>query len=103
MSVAYIIGRLMYWLVIDREVPGGWDRRFGVEEALPDDVGRWKVDDDSEDGRAAAQQGLRRETRLFHDARTGKLTRQARHRNPATNAIVRVESDVPVQRRRVRI
>ncbi|HEX7671029.1 MAG TPA: hypothetical protein VF395_15645 [Polyangiaceae bacterium] len=103
LAVAYIIGRLFYWLVIDREVPGGWERRFGSVEDLPADVGQWKVDDQSREGKMAAERGLKREVRVFHDVQTGKLTRQARCRNAATNAIASVEADVPLpsQRRRV--
>jgi hypothetical protein len=102
MAVLYVIGRLIYWLVIEREVPGGWERRFGVEE-LPADIGLWKVDDKSVEGQAASARGLRREVRVFQDARSGKLTRQARCRNPATNAVVSVEPDVPMSRKRRRI
>jgi hypothetical protein len=101
LAVAYVIGRLFYWLVIDREVPGGWERRFGVEE-LPEDIGRWKVDDESRDGKAAIARGLKREWRVFHDVQTGKLTRQTRCRNAATNAVASVEADVPLSRRRRR-
>ena len=103
LAVVYIIGRLVYWLVIDREVPGGWGRRFGVDEGLPPDVGQWKEDGESEEGRAAVHLGLRREVRLFQYLESGKLVQQARSRNPATNAVVRVERDIPVRRRRVKV
>lgn len=101
------IGGLVYTLVIHREVPGVMEQRFGVLEPLPSDVGRWKTDDDSDEGRAAAREGLRREVRLFYDPNRGfwaggKLLRQVRYRNPATNAVVRVEPSVPVPRRRLR-
>lgn len=99
---SYVVSRLIYWFVIDREVPGGWERRFGVEEDLPDDVGRWRVDDESEEGKAAATRGLKREVRVFHDVRTGRLTHQARCRNAATNEIASVEPDRPVRRARQR-
>jgi hypothetical protein len=102
LAAVYVASRLVYWLVIEREVPGGWERRFGVEE-LPVDVGQWKVDDQSREGKAAAERGLKREVRVFHDVQTGKLTRQARCRNAATNAIASVEADVPVPRQRRRI
>jgi hypothetical protein len=97
-----VIGGLLYVLVIQREVPGVMEQRFGKLEALPADVNQWKVDSDSEEGRAAAKQGLKREVRLFHDVQSGKVTRQARYRNQATNAITRSERDVPVPRRRIR-
>jgi len=97
-----VIGGLLYLLVVHREVPGAVEQRFGILEPLPPDVGTWKVDDESEEGNAAARQGLRREVRLFHDHRSGKLVRQARSRNPATNSVVRVDRDVPVRRRRLK-
>lgn len=106
--VLAFIGGLIYLLVVQREVPGLVDQRFGVLEALPPDVGKWKTDDESEDGKAAADRGLRREERLFHDPnaggilRSGKLVRQVRYRNRATNEIVKVEPDEPVPRRRIR-
>ena len=102
-----VIGGLLYLLVIHREVPGAVEQRLGVLEPLPPDLGKWKIDDASEEGKAAAQQGLRRETRFFHDPdgglfRSGKLVRQVRYRNPATNAIARVDPDAPVRRRRLK-
>ncbi|HVU05654.1 MAG TPA: hypothetical protein VHE30_28090 [Polyangiaceae bacterium] len=103
-----VIGGLFYLLVIYREVPGAVEQRLGVLEALPEDINKWKVDTESEAGKDAQQKGLKRETRLFHDPSGGgflgggKLVRQARYRNQATNAIVRVEPDEPVTRKRVR-
>jgi hypothetical protein len=102
-----VIGGLLYLLVVHREVPGAVEQRFGILEPLPPDVGLWKVDDESEEGRAAARQGLKREVRLFHDAHAGlfagsRLVRQVRYRNPATNSIVRVDPDMKVPRRRVK-
>jgi len=102
------IGGLVYLLVVHREVPGAMEQRLGVLEALPADVGKWRDDEDSEEGKAAAARGLKRETRLFHDPNAGgflgggKLLRQVRYRNRATNEIVKVEPDEPVKRKRVR-
>ncbi len=97
-----IIGGLLYILVIHREVPGAVEQRFGVLESLPEDVGKWKEDTESDEGKAAAQRGLRREVRTFHDVRANKLVRQARIRNRATGEITHVEPDEPVRRKRVR-
>jgi hypothetical protein len=102
------IGAAFYVLVIYREVPGAVDQRLGVLEALPEDINRWKVDDDSEEGKAAAQKGQKREERLFHDPNGGgflgggKLVRQVRYRNRATNEVVRVDPDQLVTRKRIR-
>ncbi len=100
--VIAIIGGLVYVLVIYREVPGAVEQRFGVLEALPEDIGQWKVDEDTEEGKAAVSQGLKRETRLFHDVRANKLLRQTRYRNRATNEVLRVDPDETVKRKRVR-
>ena len=81
--VIAIVGGLLYMLVIQREVPGVVEQRFGVLEALPPDVGKWKVDADSEEARMALRQGLRREVRVFYDVQKGTLTRQTRYRNQA--------------------
>src|SRR6185436_9238254 len=89
--VLAFIGGLIYLLVVQREVPGIVEQRFGVLEALPSDIGKWRSDDESEEGKAAASRGLRREERLFHDPNAGgffgggKLVRQVRYRNRATN------------------
>jgi hypothetical protein len=88
--------------VIHREVPGAVEQRFGVLEALPEDIGKWKADTESDEGKAAAARGLRRESRLFHDAQANRLLRQVRYRNQATNEIARVDPDEVVKRKRIR-
>jgi hypothetical protein len=97
-----IIGALIYLLVIYREVPGALEQRLGVLEALPEDLGKWKVDDDSDEGKAAAQKGLKREARIFHDMQANRLVRQVRYRNRATNEVVQIEPDEPIKRKRIR-
>lgn len=103
------VGGLIYAFLVQGAVPGLVEQRFGVLEALPEDVGKWKSDDESDAGKAAAARGLRREERLFHDPNArgfsggGKLVRQVRYRNRATNEIVKVEPDEPVKRKRVRV
>lgn len=100
-AIAFI-GGLFYILVVYREVPGAMEQRFGVLEALPEDLGKWKVDTESEEGKAAAARGLRRESRLFHDVQANKLLKQVRYRNQATNEIARVDPDEVVKRKRIR-
>jgi hypothetical protein len=102
-----VIGALFYVLVIYREVPGALEQRLGVLEALPEDVGKWKVDETSDAGKEAISKGLRREVRIWHDPNAGfmgggKLTRQVRYKNAATQEIVRVEPDEVLERKRVR-
>ena len=96
------IGGLMYVLVLYRNIPGAMEQRFGVLEDLPEDVGQWKVDTESEEGKAAATRGLKRETRYFYDQQKDRLLKQARYRNQATNEIARVEPDEVVKRKRIR-
>ena len=96
------IGGLIYVLVIYRAVPGAMEARIGVLEPLPEDVGKWKVDEESAEGKAAMQQGLKREVRLFHDMQADKVLRQVRYRNRATNEIARVDPDDLVKRKRIR-
>lgn len=101
------IGGLVYVFLVQRAVPGIVEQRFGTLEALPLDIGKWKADTKSEQGQAAARQGLQCEVRLFYHSAggllgNGTLVRQTRYRNPATNAITRVDPDVPVQRRRIK-
>jgi hypothetical protein len=96
------IGGLIYVLLIYGSVPGAKEQRLGVLEPLPDDVGKWKIDEDSDEGKDALQKGLKREARMFHDVQTDKLVRQVRYRNRATNEIVRIDPDEPVRRKRIR-
>ena len=100
-AIAFI-GGLFYVLVIYREVPGAMEQRLGVLEALPEDLGKWKVDEDSEEGKAAMQQGQKREERLFFDMQSEQALRQVRFRNRATNEVTRTVPDEVVKRKRIR-
>lgn len=100
--VIALIGGLMYLLLVQREVPGLVEQRFGVLEALPENINQWMVDEESAEGQEAASKGLKREVRMFHDAQSGKVLRQVRYRNRATNQVVRVEPDEVVKRKRIR-
>jgi hypothetical protein len=102
LAIVAAVGGMVYVLVIQSAVPGVAEQRFGVLEDLPLDVGKWSIDDESEEGSAAARRGLKREVRLFYDVQRGRLVRQARYRNRATNAVTSVDPDVPVPRRRIR-
>jgi hypothetical protein len=69
---------------------------FGRYEPPPADLGTWR--------QVGAEQGLLREERcLLPDGRhgAGYLLLQVRWREPATNAIVRVEPEQRLRRRRV--
>jgi hypothetical protein len=92
----------IYLLFIMNLVPGAKEERIGVLEALPADVGKWKVDGDSAEGRLAASEGLVREVRYFHYEASGRLVRQVRYRSAEKGDIVRTDPEEAVKRRRVR-
>jgi hypothetical protein len=101
-----IVGVGVYLVFILSEVPGAADERLG-RLVLPEGVGQWKVDEESEDATRAKADGLQREVRLLWDPdagflRRGKLVRQVRYRRIETRAIERVEADEVVKLRRVR-
>jgi len=96
------IGVSVYLAFIFQNVPGVKEERIGRLEPLPVDIGTWKEDVDSEPGRAAAAEGLKREVRLFHDEGRARLYQQARYRPLEGGAIVRVDPDRPVKRRRIK-
>ena len=100
-------GIAIYLLFILREVPGAAEERLGALEALPPDVGQWKKDPDSPEGKAALDRGELREIRSFYASSAGsfgggKLLRQVRYRSAETNEIVRTEPDQQVKRKRIR-
>jgi hypothetical protein len=101
-----VVGVGVYLVFILREVPGAAEERLG-RLVLPDDVGTWKLDQDSDAAVSAMSEGLEREVRLLWDPdagflRRGKLVRQVRYRRQETRAIERVEPDQVVKLRRVR-
>lgn len=103
-----LVGVAMYLVLMFREVPGAAEERFGKLEALPDDVGKWKVDEESDAAKSAREQGLVREERLWFEENggvfgRGRLLRQVRYRNAETRRIERVEPDQRVKRRRQRV
>jgi len=100
-----LLGVAAYLLVVFREVPGAVEERLGKLDALPQDLGRWRNDDDSEQGRAAKQNGEQREVRLWHQHSGGwfssdRLYEQVRYRSLSSNEIVRSEPDRVLKRRR---
>ncbi len=97
---------VIYAVVVMLEVPGMADERLGTLEALPDDVGEWSVDTDSEPAQAAAAQGLVRETRLWINPNDlfgrKKIYRQVRYLDRETLDLVRTEKDLRIRRKRVK-
>ena len=101
-----VAGGIIY-LFIAGLFPGLKEERFGVLEPLPENLGKWQVDVESDAGRSAAAAGQKREVRLLFEAGgligSGKLTRQARLRDAVTNEILAVLPDEEVKRKRVRV
>jgi len=100
-------GIAFYLVLIMREVPGAAEERFGRLEALPRDLGKWRVDEQSSETAAAKARGLRREERFVLVEKSGffvgsRLLHQVRYRSLETNEIVRIEPDQVVKRKRIR-
>lgn len=99
------IGGIVYFFAAGL-FPGLKEERFGVLEPLPQNLGKWESDEDSELGRAAKTAGRKREVRLLFEAGglfgAGRLIRQARLRDAGSNEIVDILPDEVVPRRRVR-
>ncbi len=97
----------VYLLVVFREVPGAVTERWGELEGLPDDLGEWATDDESEAAVDAAQRGLKREVRTWREPGTGflgkdRLLLQVRYRSLATGEIDSAEPDRVLKRRRIK-
>jgi hypothetical protein len=102
------LGVGVYLLFIFKLVPGAAEERLGVLEPLPEDIGQWHADEASESGKAALGRNRKREERLFFEEgkgllAQGRLVRQVRYRNLASNAIEEVEPDQPLKRKRIRV
>jgi hypothetical protein len=98
---------LVYFFFAMSSVPGAREERFGKLEALPEDVGKWRVDADSRSGREAQSKGTIREVRYFYHepqgfAGSGRLVLQVRYRDASTKKIALIEPERTVERRRVR-
>jgi hypothetical protein len=95
----------VYLLVVFREVPGAVTERWGELEGLPDDLGEWLRDLDSEAAVEAQQRGLEREVRTWREPGAGwfgrdRLVLQVRYRNAESGEIDSVEPDRVIARRR---
>jgi hypothetical protein len=100
--VVAAIGVGIYLMFVFQNVPGMKEERLGTLEPLPEDVGSWRTDSETEVARAASKEGLIREVRLFYDEGRERLVEQVRYRRASDSEIVRVEPDRRVKRRRVK-
>jgi hypothetical protein len=106
--IVAVLGVAVYLVFIFKLVPGAAEERLGVLEPLPDDIGKWHLDETSEPGKAALLRHQKREERLFFEEgkgvfAQGRLLRQVRYRNLASNEIESVEPDHTVKRKRIRV
>jgi hypothetical protein len=101
MVVVALIGVVVYLFFVMNAVPGAKAERFGTLEPLPDDVGKWSIDETSEAGLAAKEEGLQREARHFYHEDQERLALQVRYRDRLTKKITRIEPEVTVPRRRI--
>jgi hypothetical protein len=97
----------VYLLVVFREVPGAMTERWGELEGLPEDLGEWTLDADSEAALEARQRGLEREVRTWREPGAGwfgrdRLVLQVRYRNVGSGEIESSEPDRVLQRRRLK-
>lgn len=95
----------VYLLVVFREVPGAVTERWGELEGLPEDLGQWVVDLDSEAANEARERGQVREVRTWREPGTGwfgrdRLVLQIRYRNADSGEIEDAEPDRVIRRRR---
>ncbi len=99
------LGFLAYLGIMFNAVPGTLDERFGTLEKLPDNLGTWTYDTESEEGAALAAAGKRLEIRHLLEssgllARKQYLIKQVRVRDLATNEIIEVRPEQRMVRRR---
>jgi hypothetical protein len=106
LGVAAAGGAIYLLLIAFGLFPGLKEERIGVLEPLPPHLGQWSVDADSAEGRQAASAGQKREVRfLFEEGGllgAGKLMRQTRLRDAATNEVLEVLPDEIIKRQRIR-
>ncbi|HVJ22221.1 MAG TPA: hypothetical protein VM686_42740, partial [Polyangiaceae bacterium] len=90
----------VYLLFILNLVPGAKEQRLGVLEDLPADLGHWKAEEETADGR------IREVRHILHEGSglfsPGKLIHQVRYRDKASGEIVRVEPEEVVKRKRIK-
>lgn len=107
LTIVALASIAIYLLFILETVPGAKEERLGAPEPLPEDVGKWRVDSTSSEGKAAIERGLQREERLFVEEGQGlfahdRVVHQVRYRNALNGEIEAVEPEHTVRRRRIR-
>ncbi|HET9959398.1 MAG TPA: hypothetical protein VFQ61_33135 [Polyangiaceae bacterium] len=100
--VLAVLSAGVYLVVFFQSVPGAAEERLGLLEPLPEDLGVWKPDASTEEGKSAERAGLRREQRHYFDEAKGKLFLQVRYRSLENDEIVRADPDRVIKRRRIR-
>lgn len=107
LALTGVLAVAVYILVIYRAVPGAAEERLGDLAPLPEDLGKWKADVDSEAGKTAHANHEIRELRTWLQPSSGLfspggLVEQARYRDAQTGDILRSDPDRRLKRRRVK-
>jgi hypothetical protein len=98
LGVAAAGGAIYLLLIAFGLFPGLKEERFGVLEPLPPNLGQWQSDGER-DGQKREVRFLFEEGGLFS---AGRLLRQTRLRDAATNQISSVLPDEVIKRQRIR-
>lgn len=103
--IAAGLGTAIYLMVMYSSIPGAVDERLGELEPLPQTLGQWITDTDSDDAKRAKDSGLERQVRILHSPAKGLFTKeqlitQVRYKNAQTGEIDRVDPEVRAPRRR---
>lgn len=101
----FILG-LLYVIISLMTVPGLAEERLGRWEEFTD-LDSWRDDEESDEGRAAINEGLRRQVRLWADPARDlfgreRILRQVRYLDATTGEPVRAERDRRVFRKRIK-
>ncbi|HRP63686.1 MAG TPA: hypothetical protein PK400_10360 [Phycisphaerales bacterium] len=101
----FLLGAL-YVIITLMTVPGLAEERLGRWEEFTD-LDAWRDDEESNEGKAALKEGLRRQVRLWADPARDmfgreRILRQVRYIDATTGEPVRAEHDQRVFRRRIK-
>jgi hypothetical protein len=101
------LGAGLYLTIMYSSIPGAVDERLGKLDALPDNLGLWTPDTDSEAGKLALAKGKRREVRTLYEPggllRRHCLVIQGRLRDVQSGEIEDIEPEQRVTRRRHKV
>lgn len=99
------LGFLAYLGIMFNAVPGALDERLGTLEELPENLGEWTYDTESDEGKSLAAEDKRLEMRYLLESsgalfKRQYLVRQVRVRDLASNEIVQIRPEQRIVRKR---